>query len=259
MADEDFNDDTVVEGEIESTEKKPKENQKTEVVNKNLPRSYMSQEQWVAEGRDPKDWRDPTEFIAKGVEIKLRKEFNERLRNLNTLHEVQVSQLRSQLMADRDEAIDIADKDAVKRIDAQIATLNEQEQVIKQNNIQEPSKDPLEAQWEQDNPWIYDEKDPRRNVAIAAYNSAINSGKSIPEALSIVDDYIARKFAKPEKNHSPMVESNKGAPAKAKDGMSWNDLSDSDKKIFNSTWPKTGNDANDKRNFLKAMADSKRA
>lgn len=258
MADEDFNDDTVVETDVVDTPE-PETKKPEPKADKTLPKGYMSREEWDASGRDPAEWRDPVEFRMRGELIKQKKEFEDRIKNLNSLHEAQISHMRAQLMSDRDSAIDIADKDAVRRIDAQIANLNQQEQIIKQNATQEQTKDPLEAQWEQENPWIYDEKDPRRSVAIAAYNSAIQSGKSIPEALSIVDDYIERKFAKPEKNHSPIVESNKGATSKPKDGMSWNDLSDADKRIFNATWPKTGNDANDKRNFLKAMADSKRA
>lgn len=255
MTDELLDDENII-NEPEDNPEEPKEPAK---VDKTLPKGYMSREEWEASGRDPAEWRDPVEFRMRGELIKQKKDFDERIRNLNALHEAQISQMRAQLMSDRDNAIDIADKDAVRRIDAQLNTLNQQEQIIKQNAPAEQHKDPLESQWEQANQWIFNENDPRTPVAIAAYNSALQSGNTIAEALLIVDEYIERKFAKPASNRTPMVEPSKGNPQKAKGEMSWSDLSDTDKRIFNQTWPKTGDDAKDKRNFLKAMADSKRA
>ena len=224
-------------------------------------KGHMSKEAWIAAGKDPEEWRDPVEFKWRGELIKQKKEHEAQIKNLNFLHEQRLSMERASLLSQRDNAIDIADKAEVKRLDAAIANVDKQQDLLTQNQVVETqAKHPLEAQWEAENQWVFDQTDPRSSIAIAAYQDALQKGKTVAEALVIVDDYVDRKFGKVTKQTNQIVEPSRTAGGKreSSSGMSWSDLTPMDVKIFNEVWPKSGDAAKDKRAYLKAIADEKK-
>lgn len=223
-------------------------------------KGHMSKEAWIAAGKDPEEWRDPVEFKWRGELIKQKKEHEAQIKNLNFLHEQRLSMERASLLSQRDNAIDIADKAEVKRLDAAIANVDKQQDLLTQNQVVEQQvKHPLEAQWESENPWVFDQTDPRSPIAIAAYQDALQKGKTVAEALVIVEDYVDRKFGKATKLTAPLVEPSRTAGGKRESsGMSWSDLTPMDVKIFNEVWPKSGDVNKDKRAYLKAIADEKK-
>lgn len=224
-------------------------------------KGHMSKEAWIAAGKNPDDWRDPVEFKWRGELIKQKKEYEAQIKNLNFLHEQRLNSEREALLSKRDNAIEIADKAEVKRLDAAIANVDKQQNLLNQNQVvEEQTKHPLEAQWEAENPWVLDRNDPRSAVAIAAYSDALQRGKSIAEALIILDDYVERKFGKATKQTNHLVEPSRTAGGKreSSNSMAWSDLTPTDIKIFNEVWPKSGDVHKDKRAYLKALADEKK-
>ena len=223
-------------------------------------KGYMSKEAWIAAGKDPEEWRDPVEFKWRGELIKQRKEFEDRLKNVNFINQQRLEMEIKKARADRKEAISIADHAAVDALDAQIDAMKDQQALLKQNDIvSAPDKDPFEAQWERENPWVLDPNDPRTPVAISVYGDALSRGIPKWKALEELTEFVDRKYGKPEKRSTPMVEPSRTAAGKRESsGMAWSDLSPQDVKIFNEVWPKTGDANKDKRAFLKAIQDEKK-
>lgn len=178
-----FGDDAAVE-HIEQEES----NESTE---KPVSKGYMDKDAWVAAGKDPDEWVSPEVFKERGIRIeetsKLRKQLSQiqqeadsRIANLNKLHRIQLEQAHNKLLLDRDNAIEIADKSEVRRLDKEI----EQNKTLQQELADMPQKPPAVAEWESENPWIYDPEDPRTAPAIAAFTEAMQSGKT--EAMCII-------------------------------------------------------------------------
>lgn len=178
-----FGDDAAIE-HIEQEES----NESTE---KPVSKGYMDKDAWVAAGKDPDEWVSPEVFKERGIRIeetsKLRKQLSQiqqeadsRIANLNKLHRIQLEQAHNKLLLDRDNAIEIADKSEVRRLDKEI----EQNKTLQQELADTPQKPPAVAEWESENPWIYDPEDPRTAPAIAAFTEAMQSGKT--EAMCII-------------------------------------------------------------------------
>lgn len=253
---DDYVDDIVDEDiTIDEPEDKPKKKDEPEI------KGYMSKEAWIASGKNPDDWRDPVEFKVRGVEIKLRKEFEERLKHNNFLHQQRLETELRKAKAERREAISIADHAAVDALDNEIDAIRLQQEEIKRSEVPVvQDKDPLVADWEASNPWIFNADDPKARYANAVCSDALGKGKTMAEALLLVDELVERKFGAPKKQTAPMVEGSRTAGGKpsAGSGMSWSDLSEQDKNIFNQVWPKSGDINKDKRAFLKALQDEKK-
>jgi len=248
--------DDVIDQEEDITIDEPDQKKKPEPEIK----GYMSKEAWIAAGKNPDDWRDPVEFKVKGIEIKLRKEFEERLKNVNFINQQRLDMELAKAKAARKEAIAIADHVAVDQYDAEIDSIKDQQKLLKDNEEKTvPQKDPLEAQWEAENPWILDGSDPRTSIAIQVYADALNRGLPKWKAIEELDEFVTKKFGRPDKQKEPIVESSRtAAGTRSNAGMAWSDLTPTDVKIFNEVWPKTGDLNKDKRAFLKAIQDEKK-
>ncbi len=199
--------DLLEDGAEIQQEAEPESGQQQE--EKPAPRGYMSKEAWIESGKDPEKWVSEEEFKATGERIKLtnkirneiKSEFENQLKNVNLLHQIQLRNQREELMGRRDDAIDIADKDAVKAIDKQIKELDKLESLAENQGVQAKPAEVME--WEADNPWCNDPNDPRLTMANRIYADALNSGKTIATALRMVDKEISSKFS--EKKPSQQI------------------------------------------------------
>lgn len=246
--------DDVVDQQDDDLDDQPKKKVEPEV------KGHMSLDAWIASGKDPAEWRSPEDFKIRGIEIRLRKEFDDRLRQNNFLHQQRLDMELKKARAERKEAISIADHSAVDVLDLEIESIRDQQAMLKQSNSQQaPEKDHAEAIWEARNPWIFDQKDPRTPIAIAEYTRYQNLGMSAAQATAALDNFLASKFGTPEKQKSPKVESSRTAASdRQESGMKWSDLSQEDVSIFNQVWPKTKDLNADKRAFLKALKDERK-
>lgn len=216
-------------------------------------KGFVSKEEYVKRGGKPEDWRDPIEYKHKGEMIRLRKElkqdFESQIKNLNLLHEVRLQQERDELLKRRDDAIDTADKAEVKRLDAQIAANDKATQLIKDNP--EPPKPQEIIEWEEENPWIFDQQDKRTILANKVLSAKLAEGKSLATALRAVDHELS-KLNPPKKDPSQLVEGSRVAGGKRENaGLSFSDLTPQEMKIWDAGLFK------DKKAFLKSVENSR--
>ena len=233
-----------------------------DVVQDESLKGFMSKNDWIAAGKDAKDWRDPVEFRHKGELIKikneLRREHDDQIKNLNLLHSVRLQHEREELIRRRDDAIDVADKAEVKRLDAQISSNYQQAELVKEP--QQSSKPQEIQEWEADNPWSQDPSDPRLAFANSVCSSELAKGKSLASALRAVDREIAAKFLTQSGRESQMVESSRVAGGKREsNAVVWADLKSHELEawktgMFNNPKDKDGG----KAAFLKAVANDRK-
>lgn len=224
-----------------------------------LPKGYMTQEEWVAAGNDPDEWRSPEVFKERGYWLKkqreMKQEFENRIENLNTLQQAQLTMQRQELTRRRDEAIDMADKEAVRGFDKQIKTLDDQAALVAKQPAQQQQVEipPVVQQWNQRNPWINDDKDPRTAYAQRLFAKSLNETGDYEQAVRTVDAAIATHFGQKKKATPAPVEDGK-TRSRGKDApqITFNDLTAQEQKIWDS-----GLFAN-KSDFLKAVADDRK-
>lgn len=235
--------DVVDDSTTEQEEEKPK-----------LKGYISSKEDWVASGKDPDDWVSPEVFKERGERIKMKAEYDNRFKNLSMYYQKQMEIQRNDLLARRDEAIDTADKAAVKRLDKELKELDEIEQLNKVEDAPAIVKPPEVVEWEEDNPWCHDIKDPRLALAQRVFKSAIDQGKTPATALRMVDKEIAAKFIDKSRKPAQIAEGSRAAPGRGDDGKpSMSNLSAEEKKI----WEAGIFDSKD--DFLKAVQDDRKA
>jgi len=181
------------------------------------PRGYMSKEAWIASGKDPKEWVSEEVYRERGERIKqttaLKREYDNQIRNLNLLHQVQLKNQRDELERRRDGAIEVADKASVKSIDKQIKELDRLEALTEQEQVAAKPREVVE--WEEDNPWCQNKDDPRLIVANRIYVEAINAGKTIASALRLVDKEISSKFSDKRSAPAQIVEGARKSTSKS--------------------------------------------
>lgn len=231
------------EGETEHHDDKP------------APRGYMTKEAWVESGKDPKEWVSEEVFKERGERIKqtskLQKDFENQLKNVNLLHQIQLKNQREQLLAKRDDAIDVADKDGVKALDKQIAELDKLESLAKDQEPQ-PVKPPEVAKWESDNPWCNDPADPRLAIANRVYIAAINAGSDPAEALDLVDTAIAKKFSTKPTTQRQSVEGSRPSVGRGDAVLTMKNVTREERIAWDEGFFKTEKD------FLQAVANSRK-
>src|SRR5690606_21375034 len=138
--------------------------------------NHMSKEAWTAAGKDPGEWVSEDVFKERTLRIKneqrlkralaeTKEDFDNRLKNLNMLSQAQLERQRQELLSRRDDAIDTADKATVKRLDKEIDAIDKEVALVTEKKPEQNTKPPEIAEWEEENPWIFDEDDPRVKVA----------------------------------------------------------------------------------------------
>jgi len=237
----------------------PFDGKNDENEDKPAPRGYMSKEAWIEAGKDPNDWVSPEVFKERGERIKmkmdLQRDFDNRIRNLNLLHQKQLEVQRQDILSKRDEAIDTADKDAVKRFDKQLKELDDLENLSKSDEQNVVVKPPEVEEWERDNPWCNDPSDPRLPLAQRTYAAAINAGKSPTLALIAVEKALADKFIDPKRKPAQIAEGSRGGSGGKNDSakVTMSNLTEMERKVWESGI------FDNQKEFLKAVEDDRKA
>lgn len=253
---EDVFDDVVEDQEVEAAETEVESATETE---KPAPRGYMSKEAWIEAGRDPEEWVSPEVFKERGERIKMKMEmqrdFENRLKNISIFHQKQLSLQREELLSKRDDAIDIADKETVKKLDKQLKELDDYEELNKEQESAAPIVKPQEVlEWEDDNPWCRDPSDPRLPLAQRVFSKAIADGKTPATALRLVDKELAAKFIDTARKPAQIAEGSR--PTTTRDDSplpSMKNLTAMERKIWDSGV------FDSEKDFLKAVADDRKA
>lgn len=224
-------------------------------VDKSLPRGYMSKEAWIEAGRDPEDWVSPEVFKERGERIKMKAEFENRLKNVNLFHERQIAILKADLEAKRDLAIETADKAEVKRLDKEIRELDALEDLNKPDQQEMPKPQEV-VDWEEENPWI-NEQSQKSEYAKSFFAKLVREGKTMGTALRHLDKEMDRVFGDTKKKPTQIAESSR--PGTGKDDgakVTFASLTPDEKKIWNEYSDMWGGNQTE---FLKTVADTRKA
>lgn len=232
--------------------------QKDEPKDDHAPRGYMTKEAWTASGKDPHDWVSEDVFKERGERIKqttaLKREFDNQIKNLSLLHQVQLKNQRDELLSKRDDAIDVADKAAVRAIDKQIKDLDDIEKLNTPAASPANAKPPEITEWESENPWCTNQSDPKTILANRVFSAALAEGKTNAGALRAVDREIAAKFS--EKSASPrqIAEGSRsaGGNRNSAESVTMKTLSRDEQKAWDSGL------FSDEKAFLKAVANDRK-
>jgi hypothetical protein len=246
---------------------------------------WTSKSEWIEQGKNPDDWvnakhfNDKGELIRQSRELKnLEKTFTERVQNVQKLAQMQaqiqlqnLQQENEKLKFERRQAINYGDVDAVEKLDSQlmnnaITQVNIQQQ-IQQPQQQGPSQDELavEADFERNNAWISvtDPLSPdfaKAEYARRAYQQLLTSVPDVNQRLQLLQQEITSKFptkptVNPNRDKAPMTDSKSGRVSSGGE-LTWADLSPDEKHQWNSFGESM---FGDKKSFLKAVKDSRRA
>ncbi len=234
-----------------------------------LPESgpkFISRDDWIASGKDPDDWRSPREFRERGELIesnkalrhtveRLKVDTDNQIKNLNTYHEIRLKNELNELISKRDDAIDVADKAEVRRIDAQIAENEKQSELIKAEPVQQEQIKPEIIEFMQENTWAQDANDERTKYAQSIINKAMDvDNKTLAYALRLAEREVSKKFSNPQKRTGPMVEGSRtaGGVKQSSGTPTWSQLTaEEEKQYVPAMWK--SEDA-----FLKAVANARK-
>lgn len=244
--------------------------EETKQEDKTAPSGYMSKDAWVESGKDPELWVSEDVFKERTLRIKNEqrlkrelaekdKEFESRLKNVNLLQQAQLARQRAELIERRDEAIDVADKNAVKKLDKEIADLDKEAELVADKPAAAIVKPPEVDEWEEENPWINDVDDERTPVAQKAFAEAQKLGKTVAYCLRAAEKAV-REMKTEEKSteikKKPAVSMADSSRSSAGGGdsltLSWNQLTSEEKALHDELFShKT------QKEYLKIVADAR--
>jgi hypothetical protein len=185
------------------------------------------------------------------MKVEMQRDFDNRLKNMQLFQQKQLELQRQELLSKRDDAIDTADKDTVKRLDKELKELDQYEELNKDEPV--VVKPPEVQRWEEENPWCNDPSDPKLPLAQRTYKAAIGSGMTPEEALEVVDIAIAKKFIVKKRSPGQIAETSRqsaGREDSSKPTLAT--LTAEEKKIWDSGI------FDDQKDFLKAVADTRK-
>jgi hypothetical protein len=239
---------------------------------KEVPSGYMTKDAWIAAGKDPDEWVSPEVFKERTQRIKetsrLKREIAERerendnrLRNMALLHRAQLERQKEEILAARDEAIDLSDRDGVKAADKRIKELDKEMALVDDQEVAQVKK-PLEVvEWEEENPWINDNDDPRTPIAQKVFAEALSAGKTMAYALRAAEKAVEKAIQDEprdvrKKPAVSMSDSPRGTVSKNDSpSISWNQLTRDEEEIYNSLLSSSMS----KKDYLKAVSDDRRS
>lgn len=254
--------------ELADVEQEEVEQEEQEEQDEDAPKGFMTKDAWVAAGKDPKEWTTPEVYAERRLRIhnesKLKREirekeqdFDNRLRNVNLYAAAQLDRQRKELLARRDDAIDVADKASVKNIDKEISELDKQRDLIdREDEKPQVKKSDAVLEWESENEWCQDVNDPRLPIAQKVYVDAIKSGKTEAWALRAIDRELAKTQDKPKKAPIQMSDSS-STPNGSKDtgSVAWAQLTHEEGVLYDQMFAGAGVT---KKDYLKIVADARR-
>lgn len=237
-----------------------------------VPSGYMTKDAWIAAGKDPDEWVSPEVFKERTQRIKetsrLKRElaererdFEERLKNVNLLAKAQIQREIEKLQAVRDEAIDLSDRDAVKAADKRIKELDKEMALVDEKEVAQVKKPPEVIEWEEENPWINDNDDPRTPIAQKVFAEALSAGKTMAYALRAAEKAVEKAVQDEprdvrKKPAVSMSDSPRGTVSKNDSpSISWSQLTRDEEEIYNSLLSSSMS----KKDYLKAVSDDRRS
>jgi hypothetical protein len=251
----DLEDEEVDEAlEQEETEETPEPKHSEPAV-----KMHISKDEWIAQGRDPELWVPPEVFKERTQRInetsKLkqenarlkaeREEDARRLTNVAFLQQQQITRLKADLEARRDDAIDVGDRTAVKAYDRQLRDLETEESLIKEQPKQQASIPPEVQEWNQENPWLTPYH-PLNGMVNDVFVKAMNEGKTIAGALRVVDRELAKHKNEPEQQKKTPTKSMVDSPSRGSMsrsdsvGLRFEDCTREEKELFNEFYKPSG-------------------
>ncbi len=244
----------IMNAEVEPVENVAEERELSPVEKEATEQGWRPKEEFDG---DPDKWVSAHEFVRYGklqkTMNKMKEDFDGRLREVNTYHEMQKAQAIADLKAQQKLAVRSGDEDTYDAIQKRIETFQDAPAVA--------SKDPVVADWEARNPWIQNPKDPKTIEANAFYISAKenNPGISESDALAYVDERLRKLY--PSSNplrDTPTRTETGGQRATVNSGkraLEWGDLNADELKA----WKSYGEAMfKDKKVFLKVAADARK-
>lgn len=166
--------------EVEETEAE-QEQENSEVVERAKKYGHLSKEEWIAQGRDPKDWKSPEEFDKTGKVIEqlysLKKKVDQRDREIQALIDYQqrTSQreyerakkdLESRLAASKDDM----DMEGVAHYTKELTRLEDMESNSREQQRYTAQQQAQEAFIERNQHWFNDRNPDLKNRAIEIDN-----------------------------------------------------------------------------------------
>jgi len=272
MADEELSEELLTEAlGLEAEEpKQEEEHQPTELEVEAEAMGWTDKETFVAKGGDPEKHVSPHEYVRYGKLqdstnsriASLERKFEDRLTNLNRLHEAQQVSKIKDLQAQQRQAVDDADTARYDAIQGQI------ESVAAETVPQTVTKDPAIVEWEASNPWINNPSDPKTVDAQGLWNSfaAQNPNATTAMALAHVDAkmeklYPTEKPTNSRRNQPSANETSTPARRGKSRELSMNDLSHDERQEYaNVGHMFPGKDGKPSQKvFLKAVQDARKA
>lgn len=207
-------------------------------VQKAMEGGWRPKDDWKG---DPDDFVSAKKFNERGEMMDsistLRKklssqgnDFDKRIASLTKLQEARTKQAITDLQDKRDQAVDLADRDAVNKIQVQIDDLSVQPEVeeVKDNRVL--------ATWNIDNPWINDES-PKSAYAFQQYGKYCKAGNDDAEAIRLMEADILKAYppTNSRRDNAPSVEGGRSNPGKRVERkLAWDELTRDEVNIFNS-------------------------
>lgn len=207
---------------------------------------WMPLDDWKAKGKDSDDWVSAKKFNERGQMMdsisSLRKQvdsqandFGNRIASLTKLHEAQAKQAIANLVDKRDQAVDLADRDAVNKIQGEIDDINAAPVPQAQPPAANEHPDQhLLNEWNTNNPWIR-EVTPKSDFAIGSFNRHCAAGRSTAEAITMAEADLRKEFPpiNSRRDNAPSVEGGRSKPGqRSARKLTWGDLSATEVKLF---------------------------
>ena len=223
-----------------------------------LPKGFISKEEWVAKGRNPDDWRDPEEWQKRGDEIlpivkdKLTKTEKELEKLKADMDQVLKYTKKSEERARADERNKVIQEYETKKKKAfeedDMAALNsaekERDDKLKvideaQVPVQSGQEDPVFVDWKDKNAWYATDAEMQNWADTTGANfvqAEMKGGKSFKDALDEVS-LLAKakfpsKFENPNRDNPPSVETEATTTTKRGNGKSWDNIPKTDQKAY---------------------------
>lgn len=216
---------------------------------------------------DPDDWVSAKNFNqttnlmnalkhTKQRVDEMERDFDDRLKANQKLHDIQKKALISQLESKRDDAIDDANKADALKYQSQIDDLNEPAEEVPATRSRD---DQLLDNFNRDNPWIK-ERTPKAAFAKDSFNYHFAQTGNAQEAIDRMMDEVGKEYParNPNRDTHTTTETRRSVPGKRQEKkITWGDLNADELK-----WYQVGADNGawkNKDEYLKAVADARKA
>lgn len=245
FAEEIENNDITPEPEDIPTPEDNPEPQLSEAEERALNDGWMPKEDWVSKGRDSDDWVSAKKFNERGELMgalkanqrkmeEMERSFDDRLKANQKLHEIQTKAMRADLERRRDEAVETADTEAFRKVQAEIDDLNDGvKEVVEPKTPENPDQLILDN-YNKANPWLY-EGSPKAAYAQQQFGKYNSQGLSAKEAIDLMEADLKRHFpdVNPNRDNALPTERNRSKPsAPRKQSLKWSDLTPDEVKWF---------------------------